>query len=124
MPAKYDNLPVFKLCYDALLQAIQWSGKMHKDFRYGLADDLKRAIMRMEICIYRANSAKSEEKNQHIVAAMELLVEVKLYSRILRDARQISTKQFALACERYVEIEKNLGNWKKYNESQELRAKN
>ena len=117
MPAKYDNLPVFKQCYDALFQAIEWSAKMQKDFRYGIADDLKRKLIQVEVCIYRANCAKNETKIQHIVEALELMVEIKLYSRVLHDARQISTKQFAIACERYVEIEKNLENWKKYNEN-------
>ena len=113
MPAKYDNLPVFKLCYDALFQIINWIHRMQRDFRYGIADDQRRIIMEVLLCIYRANNAK--EKAPYLQKAIELMVEVKIYTRVLHDAKQISTPQFALAADLHVNIEKNLANWCRYS---------
>lgn len=115
MPAKYDNLPVFKLCYEALFMVIGWSSKMQKDFRYGIADDLRKIVMAILLDIYRANS--SLDKIPHIEKSLERLVEVKVYTRVLYDARQISLKQYALASEKFVNIEKHLSNWLNYNKN-------
>lgn len=43
------------------------------------------------------------------------MLEVKLSVRILHDSKQLSLKKYALLCEQMVMVEKNLGNWMKYN---------
>lgn len=67
------------------------------------------------LCIYHANEEKGAvEKLSYIGEALEKMLEVKLYVRILHDSKQFSLKKYALLCEQMVEIEKNLKNWKQY----------
>ena len=71
--------------------------------------------MRVEVCIYRANTEKEAvRKMEFIDEALERMVEVKLSVRILHDSKQLSLKKYALLCEQMVTVEKNLDNWKKY----------
>ena len=66
----------------------------------------------MCVCIYRANG--SAGKIPHIGEARERMVSIKLLMRVLHDTKQISTKQFALACEKMESISKQLAAWQKY----------
>lgn len=110
-----ENLPVFKMVYDLLLRIVHESHKMGKDFRYTIGEDLKRLMVRMEVCIYHANENKeANEKLAYIGEALEKMLEVKLYVRILHDSKQLSLKKYALLCEQMVAVEKNLTDWKKY----------
>lgn len=112
---KDENLPVFKMVYDLLLRIVHESHKMGKDFRYTIAEDLKKSLVRIEVCVYHANEEKeANEKLAYIGEALEIMLEVKLYVRILHDSKQLSLKKYALLCEQMVEIEKNLKNWKQY----------
>lgn len=116
MAATYDNLPVFKACYDLLFAIIGWCGKMTRDFRYTIGEELKRRLIDVEIAIYHANSVKEKERKvEYIARAQELMVEVKLYVRILYDAKQLSTKHYAMASQMIVDVDKHLMAWKKYN---------
>lgn len=72
--------------------------------------------MRVEVCIYRANMGKdADQKVRFIGEALERMLKVKLSVRILHDSKQLSLKKYALLCEQMVMVEKNLGNWMKYN---------
>lgn len=112
---KEENLPVFKMVYDLLLRVVHERHKMGKDFRYTLGEDLKRLLVRVEVCVYHANEKKgADEKLAYISEALEKMLEVKLYVRILHDSKQLSLKKYVLLCEQMVEIEKNLSDWKHY----------
>lgn len=112
---KEENLPVFKMVYDLLLRIVHESHKMGKDFRYTLGEDLKRLLVRVEVCVYHANEKKeANEKLACISEALEKMLEVKLYVRILHDSKQLSLKKYALLCEQMVAVEKQLIDWKKY----------
>lgn len=112
---KEENLPVFKMVYDLLLRIVHEAEKMGKSFRYTLGEDLKRLLVRIEVCIYHANETKeATEKKAYIAEALEKMLEVKLYVRILHDSKQLSLKKYALLCEQMVAVEKNLNDWKQY----------
>ena len=112
-----ENLPVFKMVYDLLLRLFHETQKMSKDYRYSLGEDLKRSLLRIEVCVYRANEEKDPlRKTFFINEALEKMIEVRLGVRILHDSKEISLKKYALLCEQMVEVEKNLKNWRKYNQ--------
>ena len=112
---KEENLPVFKMVYDLLLRLFHESRKLHKDFRYTLGEDMKKHLMRVEICIYHAHTEKDIGRKAHFIAeALDRMLEVRLTVRILHDSKQLSLKKFALLCEQMVTIEKNLKDWKQY----------
>ena len=114
---KEENLPVFKLVYDLLLRLVHEVGKMSKDFRYTLGEDVKRLLVRVEVCIYHANDKKgTSNKVECINEALEKMLEVKLYVRIMHDSKQLSLQKYALLCEQMVEVETQLKNWKQYHQ--------
>ena len=110
--AIYDNLPVFKQAYDLLLQILHFTSSVQRDFRYTVGETLKKDVIELCLCIYRANA--SVEKLPQIEAARERMVSIKLMVRVLHDMKQISTKQFALTCERMESVSKQLAAWQKY----------
>ena len=117
MPSTYDNLPVFREVYDLLLRIIYQSRKMTRDFRYTIGEDLKKAMLRLEVLIYRANAAADKEmKIRHIDEALDKIIEVKILTRLLHDSKQMNLKTYAISSEALVNIEKHLENWKKYNQ--------
>lgn len=109
------GLPVFRLAYDLLLRLFHDCQKMSKDYRYTLGEDIKKRLLRLEVCIYHANDQKeAEQKRRYITEALENLIEVKICVRILHDSKQLSLKQFAYLCEKMVEVEDHLKKWKAY----------
>ena len=78
----------------------------------------QRRQLRMEVCIYHANEQKeAERKTKYIIETLDNLIEVKICVRVLHDSKQLSLKQFALLCERMVEVEEHLKKWKQnYNQ--------
>ena len=114
--AKDIGLPVFRLAYDLLLRLFHDCSKMSKDYRYTLGEDIKKRLLRLEVCIYHANDQKDkEQKLRYITEALENLIEVKICVRVLHDSKQLSLKQFAYLCEKMVEVEDQLKKWKQYN---------
>ena len=88
---------------------------MSKDYRYTLGEDIKKRLLRLEVCIYHANDQKeAEQKQRYITEALENLIEVKICVRVLHDSKQLSLKQFACLCEKMVEVEDQLKTWKAY----------
>ncbi|MBO4645907.1 MAG: four helix bundle protein [Bacteroidales bacterium] len=113
-----ENLPVFKMVYDLLLRLFHETQKMGKDYRYTLGEDLKRYLLRVEVCIYHANMEKEARRKVDFIAeALERMLEVKLCVRILHDSKQLSLKKYALLCEQMVAVEKNLSDWERYNQN-------
>lgn len=109
------GLPVFRLAYDLLLRLFHDCQKMSKDYRYTLGEDIKKRLLRIEVCIYHANDQKeAEQKRRYITEALENLIEVKICVRVLHDSKQLSLKQFAYLCEKMVEVEDQLKKWKTY----------
>lgn len=112
-----ENLPVFKMVYDLLLRVFHETRKMSKDYRYSLGEDLKGSLLRVEVCVYRANEEKDPvRKTFFINEALDKMIEVRLGVRILHDSKELNLKKYALLCEQMVEVEKNLKNWRKYNQ--------
>ena len=110
--AIYDNLPVFKATYDLLLQVVKLSVNIRRDARYTLGESLKKEILGLCICIYRANL--TAEKGPLIEQAREALVPIKLLIRLLHDTQQLSTKQYAMLCDHLDTISRQLSAWQKY----------
>lgn len=112
--AIYDNLPVYKTAYDLLMQVFKFSHNLQRDYRYTIGENLKKELIDLILCIYRANAVA--DKREHLAAAREHVVVVKLMLRMLCDMRQISVKQFAFAAEGIESVSKQLTAWQKSSE--------
>ena len=110
--AHYQNLPVFKDAYDLLQSVYTVSRTFQRDFRYTIGEDLKKVLMTMMLCLFRAN--RSREKLCEVASCREHDEQVKIYLRILHDLKQLSLKQYVLLSERAEAISKQLAAWDKY----------
>ena len=111
--ARVRGLPVFKACYDLLLYVMQWSVNVGRDLRFTVGEDLKRSLVDVELCIYRANKCAASDRMSHVVKAQETLEEALIYTRLLYDMRQIALAQYAHTAELAAEVEKQLANWRR-----------
>lgn len=116
--AIYDNLPVFKDTYQLLFQFVSTSRKVQREFRYTVCEDVKKEIIDLCVFIYRANG--SYEKSVFIGQAREKIMKIKLYFRILGDAKQIGEKQHAALIDHAERISKQLASWDKYMKTKSM----
>ena len=89
---------------------------MGRDLRYTVGEDLKRRLVEVELSIYRANKCAARDRLDHVVKAQEVLEESLIYLRLLYDMRQIALAQYAHTAELASEVEKQLGNWRRFIE--------
>lgn len=109
--AIYSELPVYKVTYELLREAIMLIRNVSRDYRYTLCHDMQEKIIGIMIRIYRAN--RTTDKKIHIGEARELLVEGRILIRLLADFRQISDKQFASLINKCEMVSKQLAAWEK-----------
>lgn len=110
--ALYSELPVYKVTYQLLMAVITCSVHVSREHRYSLCQDLRNRLMGILLRIYRAN--RIPEKAPIIHEAMELLVEARIYMRLLADLHQISVKQYAQLCDLSELASKQLSAWERY----------
>lgn len=109
--SQYNQLPVYKAAYDLLLEVFLTSQTMKRDYRYSLGEELKKEMMQMMICVYRANATRQKEK--HIAQAREHIETVKLQIRLLHDLKQLPLRNMAKFTLQYESISKQLAAWHK-----------
>ena len=110
--AIYTNLPVYEDSYQLLLNLVNFSRNMQRDFRYTMGEQVKNTIMEMMVLIFKANKAKN--KTEHIALAREKLAEIQIVIRLLNEFKQLSDKQFIALVEKTASISKQLASWEKY----------
>lgn len=109
--ANYDNLPVFKACYDLLLRIFQLGQHWRRDVRHTLGEEIKKEIIVIQQCIYQANA--SHQKIASIQSVRVLSVKVKLQLRIAHDLKELSLNQYITTAELVESISKQLFAWEK-----------
>lgn len=107
----YNQLPVFKAAYDLLLEVFKSSQTMKREYRYSLGEELKKEMMQLMMCVYRANLTR--DKEPHILKAREHIEVVKLQVRLLHDLQQLPVKNMARITLQYETISKQLAAWQK-----------
>lgn len=113
---KYDQLPVYKACYDLTIEAFNAARTMRREYRYSLAETLKKQIVEMMQCIYRASIA--QDKLPHIATARELIEVVKLQVRLLHDLGQMPLKRLAAITLHMESVSRQLAAWQKQTTNQ------
>ncbi|MDR0907823.1 MAG: four helix bundle protein [Rikenellaceae bacterium] len=108
---KYDELPVFKAAYDLILDVFKSSQTIKREYRYTLGEELKREIVKLMMCVYRANL--TVEKEPHIVGAREHIEIVRLQIRLLHDLGQMPIRTMARMNLNIESISKQLAAWHK-----------
>lgn len=117
--ALYDRLPVYKACYDLLLDVYRLSGQMSKDHRYTLGENAKKTCTEIIILIYRANT--NVKKYAYLKQAKEKVEVIRLLMRIYKDLNQIGVERFVAVSEQIENIRKQINAWAKLYEHEEER---
>lgn len=109
--ALYENLPVYKVSYDLLMQVYRLSSNMERTYRYTLGERIQTEMTELMLNIYRANSVYN--KTVHIQTARENITVVRLLFRVAHDSNQIGIKPFISVNEQIESISKQLAAWGK-----------
>ena len=108
---KYDELPVYKASYDLILEVFKSSQTIKREYRYTLGEELKKEIVALMMCVYRANM--TVDKEQYILKAREHIEVVKLQIRLLHDLGQMPNRNMATLNLNIESISKQLAAWHK-----------
>jgi hypothetical protein len=107
--ALYDQLPVYKSCYDLLLQLYQVTKNMERDYKFTLGENIKNESTALILLIYRANSTNN--KVEILAQAKEKVEVIRLLLRIYNDLKQIALQQFVVFSEQIESISKQINAW-------------
>lgn len=109
--ATYDNLPVYKVCYDLLILLFNACRNMQRDFRFTLGELIKKEMLSLIVSIYRANCR--QRKKELLIQAREHIEVVRLMLRLCMELKQLPLKTIAVSNEKIESISKQLVAWER-----------
>jgi len=109
--ATYDNLPVYRVSYELLVELFRYTKDFSKEYKYTVGESIKTEVLEMIKNVYRANSVES--KKEYIRSARENVETIRLFLRLLKDLHQISLKKFVFLNEKIESLSKQLFAWHK-----------
>ena len=92
--AQYQHLPIYKTTYELLQLVTHATSGFPKSYKYSLGDKLRSEVVEMVVFIFKANSIR-ESRVKYATMLLERLQVVQLLSRLSRDLRLLSVKQFS-----------------------------
>ncbi len=107
----HHDLPVYKLCYELLLEIFCFTKNFTKDYKYTVGESLKKETIELLTLIFRANS--SNDKKAVLQNARERIEIIRLFIRLMKDLQQISLKQFVQVNQKVENVSKQLTGWQK-----------
>lgn len=110
--AHFEELPVYKACYELLLTLYKDLNKLPRDIKFTILESMKNELVQVAVLICRANA--SRDKLQFIQQARDLILGVKLKIRLLQDLQYINVKTFSRLAQQAESISKQLTSWYDY----------
>ena len=104
-------MPVYKACYDLLLEIFQFTKDFSREYKYTVGESLKNQTVALLTLIFRANSRK--DKDQVLQEARENIEVIRLFIRLMKDMHQISLKKFVQVNKKVEDVSKQLTGWQK-----------
>mgnify|MGYP000958640423 CR=1 FL=1 len=105
------ELPIYKSCYDLLLEIFLFTKNFSKDFKYTVGESIKKETVELLTLIFRANSRT--DKHAVLQEAREHIEVIRLLIRLMKDLKQISLKNFVKINQKVEEVSKQLTGWQK-----------
>jgi len=112
--AQYEHLPLFKSAYDFDLYFVKLSRGFPKDFKYGLALEIRKLCLEIIDNIILANNNK--EKKEYLENVLVVIERIKVKVRLLKDLKIIKMISYKFIFESLIEISKQTMAWKKWAE--------
>jgi hypothetical protein len=107
--ARYDHLRVYQNTYDLNLYFFKLSRGFSKDFKYGLAGEVKSLLSELLDQIVIANN--SQDKTVVLQKASLTVERIKIKSRMLHDLKVMNLKSYEYFSRQLIEISKQLEKW-------------
>lgn len=105
------ELPIYKSCYDLLLEIFLFTKNFSKDFKYTVGESIKKETVELLTLIFRANSRT--DKHAVLQEAREHIEVIRLLIRLMKDLKQISLKNFVKINQKVEDVSKQLTAWQK-----------
>lgn len=112
--ALYYELPVYKDTYELVLSIFAVTQEYPRDYKHTLGQDMKRDVMELIRCIYRAN--RSEQKREHLEAFLEQFELLKLELRVSYDLQLVGLRNYTELSVIIDKIGKQVTGWKNHVE--------
>ncbi|NDV97479.1 four helix bundle protein [Dysgonomonas sp. 521] len=109
--ALYYELPIYKACYQLLLDLFRMTRNFNREYKYTIGQDIKTNAMNMVMFIFKANS--SVDKTSDLLALNDSFELLKLELRLCVDMKLISPSQQAGVWEQMDVIGRQLTGWRK-----------
>ncbi len=113
-----DNVQVYKDTFDLLVFVYRSTTTMNRDYRYTLAEEMKRTLQQLLTCIYEAK--KTTPKTALIMEAMHWVYEAKVLYRVMDELSLLKDWQCVVYIHQLATISKQLVAWHRY----EMRKEN
>lgn len=111
--AQYEHLPLFKKAYDFKLYFVKLQRGFPKDFKYGLAAEIRELCLKIiDNIILANNNTEKKEYLQNLLIAIE---RIKVKVRLLKDLKVIKLSSYKYISEQLVEISKQTTAWKTWS---------
>jgi len=110
--SQYEHLPLFQKTYDFKLYFVKLSRGFPKDFKYGLAQEVRKLCLEIIDNIVLANNNK--DKGEYLKTALIDIERMKIKIRLLKDLKVIKTSSYKFSFEHLIEISKQLTAWKNW----------
>lgn len=104
--AGIEKLPLFKVCYDLVIQVCTFSVNIPKDMRVPIGDGLKQKVY--DLCLLTTVILNTRDDKTSFEKATQLTSDIKLCLRLLKDMKAVSLAEYSLASERIVSVSKQL----------------
>lgn len=118
--ARYEHLNVYKKSYDFNLYFFKLSKGFTKDYKYGMAQEIKEQALRLTDQIILANN--SGDKLHDLSTAEHCLAMIKIRVRMLYDLKIIKTTNYEFISRSLIDITNQISAWKKWCEKAGARA--
>ncbi len=107
----HQELPVYKACYDLLLEIFKFTRDFKKEYKYTIGESLKKETISLLTLIFRANSR--QDKKMVLQEARESIEVIRLFIRLMKDLHEISLKKFVQVNKKVEDVSKQLTGWQK-----------
>ena len=118
--ARYEHLPVFQNVYDLNLYFFKLTRGFPKDFKYGLAQEIKSLLTELLDQIIIANN--SRKKSEELQKAIITIERIKIKVRLLHDLKIINLKSYKYFFKRLVEVTRQIERWLAWSKKGEART--
>jgi len=113
-----DNVQVYKDTFDLLVFVYRTTTTMNRDYRYTLAEEMKRTLQHLLAAIYEAK--KTTPRAPLLIEALHWVYETKVLYRTMDELGLLRSWQSATYIQQLATISKQLTAWHRYESRKQM----